>query len=374
VSYRVELVTDRRSWRDFQRLPFVVYRDDPRWVAPLCADERRTLDARRNPYFGAASLRLFVCYHGERPVARLSLVVDQRHRAPGGGVRALFGFFECVHDEEAAGRLVEAMLAECHAAGVAVVEGPFDPNHYSPLGLQTSRFDVGPAFFETYNPPYYADLLERLGFTVAKRLHTRRNDRVADYIRRRYGRVTVRDGGGFSARHADAHDAAAELERIRRVFNDAFADNWRFLPVSCEEYAFSAKGLFHITRPDLITLVEHDGEPVGALLCVLDVNPQLRRLRGRVGPVGALRFLWQRRSVRDLIVYAVGVKRAYRSTQAFRLLLEAACATAVRYQTLATTWMSHDNAPAVRAAERLGLEPYKEFAVYQKHLPEVRHA
>ncbi len=197
---------------------------------------------------------------------------------------------------------------------------------------------------------------------------------MADYVRRRYGSVIVRDGAGFSARHADPRNAAAELERIRQVFNDGFADNWRFLPVSREEYAFSAKGLFHITRPDLITLVEHEGEPVGALLFVLDVNPQLRRLRGRAGPVGALRFLWQRRSVRDLIVYAVGVKRAYRSTHAYRLLLEAACATAARCRTLTTTWMSDDNAPALRAAERLGLEPYKEFTVYQRQLPEVRHA
>jgi hypothetical protein len=315
-----------------------------------------------------------VCYSREQPVARLSLVVDERHRLPGGRKRALFGFFECVHDDEAAGRIVEAMLAECRAANVAVVEGPFNPNHYSPIGLQTSRFDVGPAFFETYNPAYYADLLERLGFTVGKRLHTRRNDRVADYIKRRFGTVTVRSAGGFSFRHLEIRHAAAELERIRCVFNDAFADNWRFLPVSREEYAFSAKGLFLVTRPDLITLVEHDGEPVGALLCVLDVNPQLRRLRGRAGPIGALRFLLQRRRVRDLIVYSVGVKRAYRSTRAYHLLLETACATAMRYRTLATTWISDDNVPAVRAAERLGLEPYKEFAVYEKHVPEVRHA
>ncbi len=374
MSYRVELVTDRRGWRDFERLPFVVYQDDPRWVPPLRADVRRTLDARRNPYYRSASLRLFVCYRGEQPVARLSLVVDERHRPPGGRRRGLFGFFECVHDEEAAGRIVEAMLAECRAADVAVVEGPFNPNHYSPLGLQTSRFDVGPAFFETYNPAYYADLLERLGFTVGKRLHTRRNDRVAEYVRRRYGSVTVHDGGGFSARHVEIRHAAAELERIRGVFNDAFADNWRFLPASREEYAFSAKGLFFITRPDLITLVEHHGEPVGALLFVLDVNPQLRRLRGRAGPIGALRFLLQRRRVRDLIVYAVGVRRAYRSTRAYQLLLETACATAVRCRSLATTWMSDDNVPAVRAAERLGLEPYKEFAVYEKQVPEVRHA
>jgi len=374
MSYYVEQVSDRRSWRHFLRLPFEVYRDDPCWVAPLHRDVRRTLHVCRNPYFRSASLRLFVCYRRGEPVARASLVVDPRHDGRSGRATALFGFFECVRDDEAAAHLIEALLAECRLQGVAVLEGPFSPNHYSPIGLQTSRFDAGPVFFETYNPPYYPDLLERLGFTVSKRLHTRRNDRVADYVRRRYGTVTPRGGGGFSLRHVDRRDAPAELERLRRVFNDAFADNWRFLPLSREDYAYAAKGLFQITRPDLVTLVEHDGEPVGALLCVLDVNPLLRELRGRVGPLEALRFLQQRRRIRDLVVYAVGVARPYRGTGAFGLLLDAMCAIATECRSLTTTWMSDDNVPALCAAERLGLEPYKEFCVYEKSVPEVRHA
>lgn len=374
MSYHVELVTDRRGWRDFLALPSFVYRDDPLWVPPLGVEQRRTLDVRRNPYFRHASLRLFLCRRWGRPVARVGLVVDQRQTPVGGPKTGMFGLFECIHDDEAAARVVEAMLAECRTAGVAVVEGPFNPNHYSPVGIQASAFDIGPAYFETYNPAYYPALLEQLGFGVSKRLHTRRNGRVAEYVRRRYGPIEVRGNGLFTIRQVNRRHASAELERLRRIFNDAFADNWRFLPVSREEYAFAAKGLFHITRPDLITFVEHDGEAVGALLCVLDVNPLLRQLHGRLGPWGYLRFERQRRRVRDLIVYAVGITRAYRSSPAYELLVRVTCATALRCRTLSTSWISDDNWPAIGAAERIGLEPYKEFVVYRKPVPEVRHA
>lgn len=374
MSYRVDLVTDRRGWRDFFALPFAVYRNDPLWVPPLGTDERRTLDVRRNPYFRHASLRLFVCRRSGRPVARVGLVIDERHSAAGGPKTALFGLFECVEDNEGAARVVEAMLAECRAESVDVVEGPFNPNHYSPVGIQTNRFDVGPSFFETYNPAYYPALLEQLGFTVSKRLRTWRNDRVADYVRNRYGWVTAARNGHFSTRQLDRWHTAAELERLRSIFNDAFADNWRFLPVSRDEYAFAAKGLFHITRPDLVTFVEHEGQPVGALLCVLDVNPLLRQLRGYVGPLSYLRFVRQRRRVRDLVVYAVGITHAYRGTPAYELLVRVMCATAMRCRTLSTSWISDDNRPAIGAAERLGLEPHKEFAVYRRPVSEVCHA
>ncbi len=374
MSYRVELVTDRHGWRDFLELPFAVYRDDPLWVPPLGAEERRTLDVRRNPYFRHASLRLFLCRRQGQPAARVGLVLDERHTAAGEPRTALFGLFESANDEEAAGRVMEAMLNECRAAGVAVVEGPFNPNHYSPVGIQVSAFDVAPAYFETYNPAYYPALLEGLGFTVSKRLHTRRNQRVADYVRRRYGPIDVRGNGLFTLRQVNRHDTGGELERLRRVFNDAFADNWRFLPVSQEEYAFAAKGLFSITRPDLVTFVEHEGEPVGALLCVLDVNPLLRRMRGRVGPWRYTRFVRQRRQVRDVIVYAVGIARAYRSSPAYELLVRVTCATALGCRSMFTSWISEDNQPAIGAAERIGLEPYKDFVVYRQPVSEVRHA
>jgi hypothetical protein len=369
MSFRVENVADARTWSDFLRLPQVIYRDDPNWVAPLSSEVRRTLDASTNPYFERARLGLFICYHDDEPLARACAVVGSGAWRGAGGKCALFGFYEAVDDPEASGRLFDAVTRFCREAGADRIEGPFNPNHYCELGLQTSGFGTAPAFFETYNPRYYAALLAAVGFSAVQRLHTRSNPNVGAYIRQRYGRVArPSTQGEYRVRPFRLLDMRHELERIRSVFNDAFADNWHFLPLSAAEYSFAAKHLFFVTYPRLVALVEHHGNPVGVAQCALDVNPLLRQLGGRATLGGTARFLAGRRRIRNAVVYAVGIKRDHRGTDAYRLLLSYLLWVLRDCRVLTTTWMTDENIPALRLARRFGLEPSKYFAIYGRRL------
>jgi hypothetical protein len=369
MSLRVENVADARTWLDFLGLPHVLYRDDPNWAPPLTAEVRRTLDSTKNPYFEHAQLGVFVCYRDDQPTARACAVVNQAHWDRSGAKAACFGFYESTDDSEASGRLLDSVMRFCRAAGAETIEGPFNPNHYSELGLQMTGFGTPPVFFETHNPPYYARLLEAAGFTVLRRLHTRSNPDVGAYIRRRYGRVSrPRARGEFRVRQFRLLDMRHELERIRAVYNDAFADNWHFLPVSAAEYSFVAKYLFFVTYPRWVALVEHRGSPVAVAQCALDVNPLLRQLGGRGGLGGYARFLAGRGSIRDVVMYAVGVRRGFRQTDAYRLLLGYLCWALRDCRVMTTTWMTEDNIPALSAAQRFGLEPSKYFAIYGQRL------
>ncbi len=366
---RVAAVTSRRGWHDFLAVPRLVYGDDPCWVPPLAAEVRRALDPARNPYFRGARLGLFVAYREGEPVARACAVVNGAHLRRFRGKAGFFGFYESLDDAEASTCLLESVAGFCRAAGAESLEGPFNPNHYSELGLQVDAFESPPAFFETHNPPYYARLLEAAGLGVVKRLHTRANPDVGAYIRGRYG-VVPRPAarGEFRVRAVRPWDARRELERIRSVYNDAFADNWHFLPVSSAEYAFSARYLFLVTRPRLLALVERRGTTVGVAQCALDVNPLLRRLGGRPGPVGGARFLLDRRHVRDVVFFAVGIKREYQAGEVARLLVDYLCWALRDARLLTTTWMTDDNAAALGGAARFGLEPSKRFAIYGRRL------
>ena len=369
ISYKVKTISDAQGMKDFLELPFKIYKDDPNWVAPLKSEIRRTLNTIINPYFANANLQLFVCYKGKEPVARTSVVINYEHWKKFKRKTAFFGFFESIKNEEALSRLFEAVEQYCQSSGAEFLEGPFNPNHYSELGIQIDNFETTPIFFETYNPEYYSKLLENAGFKVSCRLHTRINKDAAKYVRQRYGAVSTRkSSGGFLVRHFNLFDMKAELERIREVYNDAFAHNWHFLPVSREEYSFSAKFLFLVAYPKLITIVEHNGEPVGILQCVLDINQLLQSLKGKIGPFGCLKFLMGRRYIRDMVIYAIGIKKAYQNTRVYKLLLDSMCRIALRYRVVSTTWVSEDNLSAVRASEHLGLEPYKWFAIYEKSL------
>jgi hypothetical protein len=160
----------------------------------------------------------------------------------------------------------------------------------------------------------------------------------------------------------------AELERIREIYNDAFSENWHFLPLTREEYLFSAKFLFFVTYPKLIIIINRGREPVGVLQCVLDINPILRPLKGEVTASSYPKLLKGRRRIRDIVIYAVGIKKAYQRTRVYKLLFDSMCHIALRYGVVSTTWMSEDNVAVVRASEHLGLKPYKHFAIFEKSL------
>jgi GNAT superfamily N-acetyltransferase len=374
MTYEIVPVSDKRRMRDFLLLPFALYRDDPLWVPPLVSRLRRTLDPQRNPYFANASLRLFLCLKDGTPAARMAVVIDDRHRGrrSGNGCDgrlATFGFFESVDDVEAVRRIFEAAETYARSQGASSLEGPFNPHHYSELGLQIDRFGTPPSFFQSYNPPTYPALLEKTGFRVAARLQTMRNAQIREFLEGRYReRPDAGTRHGYIVRPISARHFRRDLEILRDINNDAFAANWRFLPLDREEFAFAAEGIRLVSPSDLILFVEHHGRPVAALHSVLDVNPALRRLRGRPGPLRAIHFLAERRRIRTIIVFSVAIRRDHRHSRVYFALLTAFARIARRFDALETTWVSPGNVPSVRAAESLGAAPDKTFAIYAKEL------
>jgi len=369
MPYAVIPVSDEKRLNDFLRLPFALYRGDPLWVPPLISEVRRTLDPERNPYFANAALRLFVGYRDARPVARLAIVISRAHQAAFGVRAAFFGFFEAANDEQAVKDLFAEAETFCRARNIELLEGPFNPHHYSELGLQIDRFGTAPSFFQPYNPPYYPELLEKAGYRISARFQTMAVDNAGNGLAPRAGALPVTMGqDDYVVRSFSLADKARDLATMREINNEAFAANWHFLPLSPEEYAFSAKFMSFVTRPDLITFVEHHGRPVAVLHCVLDINPLLRRWNGAAGPLKLLRFFRGRRAVKTVILFTVAIRKEYRHTRVSRLLRAEFCRMARPFGRVETTWMSPDNPTALKGAAGLGLKPDKHFAIFAKEL------
>jgi len=368
MSNHVKIISDQEGMQDFLDLPYRIYKNDPSWVPPLRSEIVRTLDEKKNPYFGGVDLQKFVCYDGNEPVARAISVINKEHWKSFGQKTAFFGFYESVKDEEASALLLETIGEYCFSKGAEHLEGPFNPNHYSELGMLVKNFER-PAFFEPYNPEYYPGFIKNAGFETVYSIHTRVNRETTDYLSQRHRNYkSPLESNGFTIRHFTLFDMKAELERIREVFNDAFSENWHFLPLSRQEYLYSARSLFAVTNPGLIQIVEHNGKPVAVLQCVLNVNPLLQPLKGKIRGTDIFRLLVQRKAIREIVVYAVGIKKAYQKSRAFILLTDAMLKIAKRYPVIYSTWMSDDNIQAVRSTEIIGMKPYKWFEVYAKKL------
>jgi hypothetical protein len=212
-----------------------------------------------------------------------------------------------------------------------------------------------------------------MGFRVSKKVHTRLNRNNRGYLANYKCDQEKFTGSGYTVRSFRKNKFDTELERLRDIFNDAFSENWQFLPVSQSEYRFCAKHLNLVTYPELIKFVEHQGKPVAAIQFVLDINPYLKKFGGKQSIFQYLQLIKNKRHIRKLVIFAVGIKKSYHRTPAFRLLLQSTIDVAREYDILETTWMSPENESAVHAAELLGLEVDKEFYLYSKKVNSIDH-
>ena len=369
MSYRVVRVSTRRELIDFVNLPFEIYIEDKNWVAPIKSELLRVLDTKKNPYFKIASLDLFNCYSGDKIVARISLSVNKDFCSKTGIKIGFFGFFESFNDPQAVRFLLKVLFKYCSQENIKRIEGPFNPNLYSEIGMLCTNFDFPPSFFQTYNPDYYNSLLEENGFKVLELLHTRLNEDSSGYLNKKFSKTLELQMKDLNVRSFNDKNTETDLEHLRNIYNDAFSDNWHFTPVSKDEYVFASKHLKLVTPPDLIKFVEYKGEPVAVVHFVLDINPLLKKFKGKRSLIKYLNFLIERKKIDRVIIFAVGIKKEFRNSRVVHLLFNASVEIARRYKILETTWMYDENKIVISLAEKLGLRRDKEFCIYYHNLP-----
>lgn len=287
--------------------------------------------------------------------------------------RAFFGFFESINSDEAVKSLLEAVEDYCQIKKVEFIEGPFNPNLYSELGLLADNYESPPSFFQTYNPPYYRGLLEKAGYRIKMILHTRSNKNLRDFLQQNCLENGFTTSHGMQVRSFNIRKKEKDLEYLREIYNDAFSENWHFTPVSKEEYIFSAKYLGLVTPPQLIKFVEYNGRPVGVIQFSLDINPFLKSFGGKFSPLKYLKLIRNRKEIKRAIIFAVGIKKEFQHTMAARLLFNATVLLARNFDELETTWMYENNTPAIKSAESLGMLPEKHYLILGKRIATVEY-
>ena len=368
MSFLVREITLQDEIEDFLSLPSEIYKDNPNWIAPQYSELRRALNPLRNPYFLNASLKIYVCYSSGEPVCRAITVINHHHWTRWNKKSAFFGFFESVDDINAVRFLFEKIESDCRSAGAEFLEGPFNPNHYSELGILTDNFNCHPAFFETYNPPYYPTLLKGEGFDEYCQFHTRKNNDIFSTITKKYKSLNDEVTSKYiTIRKFNIFRFKRDLGILREINNDAFENNSFFLPLSIEEYKFSAKYLFLVTSPGLIMIAEHNGIPIGAAQFVIDINNLIRTYNGGIKAWQIPGFLWKRRKIKELIIFTAGVKKAFRKTRVFSVMLKSAVKIFKDYSTISTTWISDENLGA-NLDDLLEMKADKHFSIFSKHL------
>jgi GNAT superfamily N-acetyltransferase len=375
-SVEIRPVRSRRELKRFVKVPFRLHRDHPQWVPPLVFDRMQFLNRRKNPYFEHAEAELFVAERDGEPVGRISAQVDQRWDEFQGGSDGMFGFFESIDDREVAAALLgaaEEWLGEC---GRDRILGPMDFTTNDEVGVLIEGHEIRPMILQNWHPRFYQGLFEGLGYGKAMDLlmwylelgELKEGDQFAPEIHAAAAKALADEG--VTIRNFSKRNLGEEMRRFREVYNEAWADNWGFVPPTDAEVEFHAKLLKQVLDEDWGFIAEKDGEAVGVAFTLPDINQVLARMDGRLLPLGWLRFLRGKPKIDRVRVFALGVKDDYRHTGVAAGLylkhLEAASPDGVPAGE--TGWILETNKPMNRAMEGMGGHVIKRYRMYEKAL------
>ena len=367
----VEPVHGRRLFRQFLHLPWAIYRGNPYWVPPLLAAQKQVLSARDNPFFEHAEMQSWLVVRNGRPCGRIAAIVDRAHNEYHHERTGMFGFFEVADDLPAAKALLDTAADWLAGKGMDRIRGPLSPSLNHEAALLVEGFDSSPAMMMSYNPPYYLDLLERAGFQKVRDLYAyvfRRDMQIPGKIFRVAERV--RNHSHVVIRDADMSHFKDEVARLREIYNSAWARNWGFVPVTEREFMFLADGLRHLAVPELVLVAEIEGRAVAFMLSLPDVNPIIRRLNGRLFPLGVLRLLWGKRRMKVFRIITMGVVPEYQHLGIPAVFYAETLrrGRALGYDAAELSWVLEDNEMMIRVAEMMAAERYKTYRLLERPL------
>ncbi len=370
---KVKKVETKKELRLFLELPQRIYKDDSAWVPPLLW-ERRRFFSRQNPFFKYGEVALFLAYQSREVVGRISAQLNHLHLARY-GPEGHFGFLEAVEDKEVFESLFCAVEEWLSARGMKRILGPFNFSINQECGLLVKGFDNPPTFLMGHARPYYATMLEDLGFKKAKDLYAYLMKRHPQTLER-VERLIPKSSKHVRTRTINKKKLKQELELLFTIFNDAWSENWGFLPFTREDYSFFGESLKYLIPEDYVRIAEVDGETAAFIVVLPDFNELLADFNGRLLPWGIWKLIYRLKFCppRRARVVLMGVLRKYQRKLLGPLLIlrlikeikEVLLARGV--ETLELSWILEDNYRMCRLAEALGARIYKVYRIYQKEL------
>jgi hypothetical protein len=365
----VEGGTDLQAFID---LPWRIYAEYPNWVPPLKKEVRKMLDPRKHPFWEFSERVLFLARRGSKTVGRIAGIIDRHYNQLHNEKMAIWGFFECADDPEAAAALFSSVETWGRRKGMTFMRGPLSPSMNYETGLLIEGFEYLPAVGMTYNPPYYLTLIEASGYAKEKDLLALLIDgeyRLPDWMERLAERIAQKKG--VRIRHVDPKKMDAEFDLIRDIYNESWSGNWGFVPLTRNEMRDIQKSVQPFADPGLVFFMYYDDEP--AVVCVIfpDVNPLLKCLNGRLSPFGLLKALLMWRKIRGLRLLMFGIKEKYRQLGlpmlAFQHIYKIA-REQKQYQNLEMGWTLEDNESINVLVEEAGAKRYKKYRIFRKAL------
>lgn len=361
--------------RIFLDLEWKLNKNTPHWISPLRIERKEILDTKKNPFYHHSKLKLFLAYRGGVPVGRIAALINDNHNSFHADRAGFWGFFECEKDEEAATALFQAAAEWIRQNGMHNMYGPMNPSTNDEVGLLIEGFNTPPYIMMPHNPDYYPRLVEGAGNTkkidlyawyitadLAKKGITDKMLRVSEKIKQKYN-ITLR-----TISIKKLHE---EIHIVQDIYNDAWSNNWGFVPLNDEEIQHIASKLKQFAREDLLILALKNGKPIGFSITLPNLNEVLaKNPSGRLFPTGIFKLLTGISKIKSLRVLILGVKQEYQFIGLGSIFYIETIRRAMEmgYTHGEMSWILENNHTMNRAIEALGSKCYKAYRLYSYSL------
>jgi hypothetical protein len=371
---RVVKVEGRTTLNDFIRLPWSLYTDDPMWVPPLLLERRMHLSPK-NPYFEHAKFCSWVAYRDQDAVGRISAQIDRLHIDRYQDATGFFGMIEAEDDTRTFQLLLDTAENWLLDQGMRRICGPFNLSINQELGLLVDGFDTPPSMMMGHAHPYYADRMQDNGYRKEKDLLAyivSTDSELSKAVRK----ITVKVKNRVLTRDLRKSQFLEELQIIRDIFNDAWSQNWGFVPFTKKEFEHLGKDLKMLADEELVKIAEVDGEPAAFMILLPNINEVIRDLNGRLLPFGWLKILWRLKVKypQSARIPLMGVRGRYHNSLmgaalAFGMFADVQQAALKRgLKEVELSWVLEDNMGMRNIIESLGGRVYKTYRIYSKDL------
>lgn len=364
-------VRSPKELKEFIRLPWTIYQNDPSWVPFLLYERKKFFDRSQNPFFKHSEVEYFLAEKNSEIVGRIAAIVNHRHNQYHLDRVGFFGHFEVIRDPEVAFGLLNTAREWLKYKGMEIMRGPANFSTNDDVGFLVEGLNQPPVIMMPYNPPYYVEFAEKFGLNKVKDLYNYFFDgrrgfpeniiSLSEKMKRKE-RITVRT---LNLKKLDS-----ELQIIKQIYNSAWGNNWGFVPMTDEEINFLADDLKAIVDPNIVFLAFVDGKPAGFSLSLPDINQVLIKTSGRLFPFGLLKIIWNlkiRRAINRIRVIILGVIPEFQKKGIELIFYADTFSNAVErgYKSAEFGWILEDNFLMRSPLEKMGAKLYKVYRMYE---------
>ncbi len=371
---RIEPVKDQASLKQFVHVPVEIYQSDLAWVPPLFLERLHFLSSK-NPYFEHARWQGWIAFRGAKPVGRISAQIDDLYLARYHSQTGFFGSLEAEDSPEVFQGLFDTAEGWLRNEGMNAVQGPFNLSINQECGLLVDGFKDPPMVMMGHARPYYSQCIEANGYHKAQDLlayrcgiHAPFPAGASRFLKKAKSRVHIRP--------LRRKQLQQELAIIKEIFEEAWAENWGFVPFTDAEFAEVGKQMKFLVEDDFVQIAEVNGVPCAMLVAFPNIHEVIHDLQGRLWPLGWFKILWRLkvRYPKTGRVVLMGVRSRFQSTPIGALMaygmMEGIRQAGLRkhIEQLELSWILENNIRMRHILETLGAEAYKTYRIYEKSL------